>query len=245
MRIHRIFTPQDLEAGAQVELEKQSSHYLARVVRAQAGQAVVLFNGDGYDYASEVVNPARPFSTIRVLTRLPAAPESGLDCTLVQAIARGERMDQVLQKSTELGVSAFQPLFSERVEVRLSGERLNRRILHWQGVVISACEQSGRAVVPKVHAPLALHEWLERSAASGEQRIVLHPGSERSLQSVELTDRIALLVGPEGGFSRKEVELMCIRGVLAARLGGRILRTETAGPAAVAILQSLKGDLGL
>jgi len=204
------------------------------------GQAIVLFNGDGHDYAAEVVRSGKKEFSLDVISRLPAARESGLKITVVQAISRGERMDQTLQKCTELGVAAFQPLFSERVEVRLSSERLARRLEHWQGVVVSACEQSGRAVIPEVLAPLDFGDWLDRSDAG--HALILVPGAETPLAKVELHDQVQLLVGPEGGFSGLELELACSHGVEPVSLGPRVLRTETAAPATVAVLQALAGD---
>jgi 16S rRNA (uracil1498-N3)-methyltransferase len=204
-------------------------------------QPVVLFNGDGSDYASEVARVARKEVSIRIHSRLPARTESTLQLTLVQALSRGERMDQTLQKSTELGAAAFQPVNTERVEVRIAPERLNKRMEHWHKVVISSCEQCGRAIVPPVFNPLDLTEWLGRE--SGATRIVLQPGAETSLARIDLKDRVELLIGPEGGFADAELALMRLHGVQAASLGPRTLRTETAGPAAIAVLQALAGDL--
>ena len=211
-----------------------------RVLRVAVGQAIVLFNGDGHDYAAEVVRPGKKEFSLYVISRLPAARESGLKITVVQALSRGERMDQTLQKCTELGVAAFQPLFSERVEVRLRSEKLARRLEHWQRVVVSACEQSGRAVIPEVLAPLGFGDWLDRSDTG--RRLILVPGAETPLAGVELDGQVQLVVGPEGGFNDLELELACSHEVEAVSLGPRVLRTETAAPAAGAVLQALAGD---
>jgi len=214
---------------------------LSRVLRVVAGQTIVLFNGDGHDYVAEVVRPGKKEISLCVISRLPAAMESGLKITIVQAISRGERMDQTLQKCTELGVTAFQPLFSERVEVRPRAEKLARRLEHWQRVVVSACEQSGRAVIPVVLAPLDFCDWLDLSDAG--RRLILEPGAETPLARVKLHGQVQLVVGPEGGFSDFELGLASSHGVEAVSLGPRVLRTETAAPAAVAVLQALAGDL--
>jgi len=240
LRIHRIHTDEVLEPDTEIALQGTAAHYLLRVLRLVPGQAVVLFNGDGSDYASELISAAKKDVLIRILSRLPARAESPLPITLVQALSRGERMDQTLQKSTELGAAAFQPVNTERVEVRIKSERLEKRMEHWRNVVISGCEQSGRAIVPPVSEPLELADWLGR--VSGATRIILQPGAETPLARIELKDRIELLIGPEGGFSDSELALMRLNGVRAASLGPRILRTETAGPAAIAILQSRAGD---
>jgi len=240
VRIHRVHTHHTLEPGQEVTIGDRAAHYLNRVLRVTVGQAIVLFNGDGHDYAAEVVRPGKKEFSLSVISRLPAARESGLKITVGQAISRGERMDQTLQKCTELGVAAFQPLFSERVEVRLRSEKLARRLEHWQGVVVSACEQSGRAVIPEVLVPLDFADWLDRSDTG--RRLILKPGAETPLARVELHGQVQLVVGPEGGFSDLELELACSHGVEAASLGPRVLRTETAAPAAVAVLQALAGD---
>jgi 16S rRNA (uracil1498-N3)-methyltransferase len=240
VRIHRVHTHHALEAGQEVRIGGRSAHYLCRVLRVTAAQTIVLFNGDGHDYLAEVIRPGKKELVLSVISRLPAASESRLQITVVQAISRGERMDQTLQKCTELGVAAFQPLFSDRVEVRLGAEKLARRLEHWKGVVVSACEQSGRAVVPEVLSPLDFAEWINMAYAGS--RLVLAPDAETPLARAELHGQVQLAAGPEGGFSDTEQALMGSHGMEAVSLGPRILRTETAAPAAVAVLQALAGD---
>ena len=240
MRLHRVYTDQDLQPGQEVSIRDRSAHYLTRVLRISAGQPICLFNGDGHDYAAEIVRPGKSRVIIAVNSRLPVACESKLQITVVQAISRGERMDQTLQKCTELGVQVFQPLFSERVEVKLRPEKLERRMKHWQGVVVSACEQSGRAFVPRVLEPVDFGDWLNQPGHGC--RLVLVPGARRSLASLEIPGPLELAIGPEGGFSDVELELMASRSMQPVSLGPRILRTETAAPAAVAVLQALAGD---
>jgi len=241
MRIHRVFTDQALEPERNVVLAEDAAHYLSRVLRVAIGQQVVVFNGDGFDYSAEIDRLDRGALGIRVQSRLPARPESPLQINLVQAVSRGERMDLTLQKATELGVAGVQPLFSARTEVRLKGEKLLRRMEHWQKIVISACEQSGRARLPVLHAPAELEEWAR--AASATRRIVCLPGADRSLASMVDQSAVELLVGPEGGFDDHELDVLAQQGVVAAGLGPRILRTETAGAVAISILQALAGDL--
>lgn len=241
MRIHRVHTRQSLKPGREARIGDKTAHYLRRVLRITTGQQIILFNGDGHDYLAEVVQPGKRELILSVLSRARAAGESGLDIRVVQAISRGERMDQTLQKCTELGAGSFQPLFSERVEVRLKAEKLQRRVEHWQAVVVAACEQSGRAVVPEVLDPLNFADWLD--AACGGQCLVLAPRAGTPLACAEIETWISLVVGPEGGFSDVELDLMEARGARPVSLGPRILRTETAAPAAVAVLQSRAGDL--
>jgi 16S rRNA (uracil1498-N3)-methyltransferase len=229
-----------LEPGSEIVISGKSAHYLGRVLRLSVGDVIVLFNGDGHDYVSELVQFGKSEVALALTSRLPAAGESVIKITIAQAISRGERMDQTLQKCTELGATCFQPLLSERIEVKLNADRLLSRVEHWQGVVISACEQSGRAVIPEVLYPVNFHEWL--AAKSGGSRLVLAPGAEKPLARMEFSGQVQLAVGPEGGFSESELEQMVSQGVQAVSLGPRVLRTETAAPAAVAVIQALAGD---
>lgn len=242
MRVSRIHTPQPLAPDRPAALAGAPAHYLGRVLRVGPGQPVTLFNGDGHDYAAEVARVTRDEVTLQVIARLPGLPESPLEVTVVQAVSRGERMDQTLQKCTELGAAAFQPVFSERSEVRLDGDKLQRRLEHWQGVVIAACEQCGRARVPAVREPASLAQWLATGASA--PRIALDGVATMSLARIETGPQLELAVGPEGGFSDTERSLMRGSGVQFAAIGPRVLRTETAAPAALAILQLRAGDLG-
>jgi 16S rRNA (uracil1498-N3)-methyltransferase len=239
LRRHRIFVEQALSVGREVRLEGDSAHYLGRVLRSAVGQQIVLFNGDGHDYPAEIVRAGRGEILLGVGSPRPGIAESALHITVVLALSRGERMDQSLQKCTELGAAAFGLLLSERVQIRLRGEKLARRLKHWQAVIVSACEQSGRAVVPRLGPPVSLVDWL---AGDGGLRLVMAPGGRTPLSDVQLEDRVELAVGPEGGFSDRELGLMQSGGARLISLGPRTLRTETAGPAAVAVLQALGGD---
>jgi 16S rRNA (uracil1498-N3)-methyltransferase len=236
-----LYTRQELIPGQPVCLQGGAAHYLMRVLRAAPGQSVVLFNGDGHDYVAEVSPGGKNEVKLLVLDKLAVLSESPLHITLVQALARGERMDLSLQKATELGAAAFQPLLSERVEVRLRPEKVNKRLEHWRGVIVSACEQCGRARLPELGPPLTLSEYLARESEG--TRVVLAPAASLALVAVAIRQRVTLLVGPEGGFTEAELGLMETAGIAAAHLGPRVLRTESAGPAAIAVLQSMAGDL--
>ena len=240
LRICRIFTEQALEPESPAVLEGDAAHYLARVLRATTGQPVVLFNGDGADYASEICSMARDRVELRVLSRLPARSESPLRITLVQGLSRGERMDLILQKATELGVAAIQPVFTARSEVRLKPDRLQRRMEHWRRVIVTACEQSGRARVPTLVDPVDVRVWAQREATG--VRILLHPGGDQQLARLQPGGAVELLIGPEGGLEDQELETLQHLGIKPVSLGPRILRTETAGPAAIAVLQAVAGD---
>jgi 16S rRNA (uracil1498-N3)-methyltransferase len=241
MRHSRVHTPQTLSSMASVELSGQVSHYLTRVLRLSEGDSVTLFNGDGRDYSGKISEIQRQCVMVALGDSQDPVNESALKITLVQAISRGERMDYCLQKATELGVSKIQLLTTSRVEVRLNETRLQKRMTHWQAVVTSACEQSGRAVVPKVRAPLTLLQWLDQ--ADEKLNLVFDPSAKNTLSSVSLTGHaVSVLVGPEGGFSKEEIKHLTARAVEPVSLGPRVLRSETAGPAAIAVLQALAGD---
>jgi len=241
MRISRVFTDQHLQPGQTVSLDEESGHYLAKVLRLQADDPIVLFNGDGSDYAGTLVSVPRKAVEVTVNSRLPATPESNLHITLVQAVGRGGRMDYSLQKCTELGVAAIRPVFTERVEVQLDERRLARRMKHWLAVIRSACEQGGRAVIPELQAPLDLHEWMANPGSAA--RFMLDGKADAVLSGQTIREeQVELLVGSEGGLSGRERKMAGLAGVTLVSLGPRVLRTETAGPAGVAVLQALAGD---
>ena len=242
MRNSRIYTDQPLTAGAAVTLGEQQSHYLGRVLRLPVGAAVTLFNGDGNDYAASISAIDKRSVTVSIDSAAAVQTESPLAIHLGIAISKGERMDFVMQKATELGVSAITPLISERVEVRLSGERADKRWQHWRGVITSACEQCGRARLPQLHAVATLSDWIGN--VDVEQRFVLHHRSEYSLDTATKPRSVALLIGPEGGLSAAEIAAAERAQFAALTLGPRVLRTETAPLTALAILQHRWGDLG-
>jgi 16S rRNA (uracil1498-N3)-methyltransferase len=242
MRVVRHYVEVPLSEGALVELPEAAVGHLVRVLRLGPGDRVQLFNGDGHDYEAELLAAGKRGAQARVLGRRAVERESPLRITLAQGIARGEKMDWVLQKATELGVARIAPVVSERPEVKLDAERAGKRGAHWRGVVAGACEQSGRARLPELLAPAALSDFLagERST----HRYALDPGAEVTLASLQLApgDSLCLLVGPEGGLSERDLAMARAAGFGGLRLGPRILRTETAALAAIAGLNALYGD---
>jgi len=241
MRLSRIHTPQVLAVGEIIELERQAGHYLANVLRLSAGDTVTLFNGNGMDFSGRVQQVQRHRVRVMLLDKSCPKTESDLKVSLIQAISRGERMDYTVQKAVELGVYAIQPLFSSRVEVRLDDKRRVKRLTHWRRVAISACEQSGRAVVPQILEPVSLGDWL--LAADTTQALVLDPDAGDKLSACTIDgDCVSMVVGPEGGFNRQELNEMLASGITAVSLGPRVLRTESAGAAAIAVLQMKAGD---
>ena len=246
MRDTRIHVPAALERDSVVELPPSGAEHVARALRMQIGQALTVFNGDGRDHAAEIVRIDKRGVAVQVTsTGIDVASESPLRITLAQGVARGEKMDWIVQKATELGVHEIVPLITERTEVKLDAERAQRRVAHWQAVVIAACEQSGRAVVPKVAPPVKLADWLARLGDDAGVRLSLDPQSTLVARTLDL-DRLTatLIVGPEGGLAKNDLDQLAEAGFRGLRLGPRILRTETAGIAAISALQTLFGDLG-
>lgn len=243
MRLTRSHVDAPLRAGDEIALPDDAATHLLRVLRLQEGDACVLFNGDGHDYDARITAIGKRQARAQVLSAHRVDNESPLRVTLLQGIARGEKMDWILQKATELGVARILPVSSERSEVRLDAQRADKRMAHWRGIVVSACEQSGRAVVPEVVEP----QSLARAAGSRTGRgFLLAPFAEASLASLQgaaLRD-CTIAVGPEGGWSPRDREHLLAAGFEGLRLGPRVLRTETAGIAAIAALQALCGDLG-
>jgi 16S rRNA (uracil1498-N3)-methyltransferase len=241
MRVTRVHVDLPLATGAQVALPEEAAAYLSRVLRLHPGDACVLFNGDGHDYDARLLALDKRRAQAEVVGARPVATESPLRIVLLQGIARGEKMDLILQKATELGVAEVRPVDSERSEVRLQGERLDKRLAHWRGVVASACGQCGRARVPAVLAPRPLEAALD--ALPPLQRYLLDPEATCAIGALPAPGDCVLAVGPEGGWSPRDRDQLRAAGFSGLRLGPRVLRTETAGIAAIAALQARFGDL--
>jgi 16S rRNA (uracil1498-N3)-methyltransferase len=241
MRIPRIFTDQLLEPSRDFSLEPEASRHLLQVLRLRPGADLVLFNGDGYNYAAILESATKKQVIVKVLSRSDQEQGNILNINLCISISKGERMDFAIQKSVELGVNEITPLFSQHGVVILKGDRLLKRQQHWRRVITSACEQSGRCRVPALNDALEFNRWLEiPSIGSG---LVLDPKSKTSIGSLnKLEKQINILVGPEGGLSEAELSAVKNIGFKGIRLGTRILRTETAPLAAIASIQTLWGD---
>jgi 16S rRNA (uracil1498-N3)-methyltransferase len=236
MRIPRIYIDESLRTGIEVLLPEQAGEHVARVLRLDRGHPLILFSGDGREYDATLATLAKRSVTAEVIAVREIDRESPLRLTLAQGIARGEKMDWILQKATELGVSHVVPIVTERTEVKLDEERAERRVLHWRSVIAGACEQCGRTRLPEIEPPLRLDRWLGALADDGATRLALLPEGDMQLTGLpESLSAAILCVGPEGGFSDNDV--------LGLRLGPRVLRTETAGIAAIAALQAIAGDL--
>lgn len=245
MRIPRVHHQGRLNEGADVVLDETASQHIQRVLRLRPGAELRLFNGEGGEYEAMLAGAERGRALVRIGRHHARDVESPLSITLAQGISRGERMDLTLQKSVELGVAAIVPLVTAFCQVKLEGERMERRHHHWLGIITAACEQSGRTRLPELHEKRSLTQWLSQPGEEGMLRIVLDHRAARGLASVSQRPVAAtLLVGPEGGLEEAEIEAARNAGYLPLRLGPRILRTETAGLAALAALQTRWGDLG-
>jgi 16S rRNA (uracil1498-N3)-methyltransferase len=243
MRIPRIHVDHDLRPGREVRLPDQAGEHVARVLRLERGAPLILFNGDGYEFDASLASLAKHAVTAEIGHKRIVDRESVLPLTLVQAIARGEKMDWILQKATELGVARIVPVVTDRTEVKLDAERAERRMAHWRGVLASACEQCGRNRLPELEPPQALDRWLATLGDAPTLRLALLPEGDITLRQFPQMDNGAILaVGPEGGFTANDVALLTQAGFHGLRLGPRILRTETAGLAALAALQAMAGD---
>lgn len=240
MTIPHLYVAQSLSPGAELDLPAEVVNHL-RVLRVGLGQTLRVFNGEGGEYEAKLLALERKHAVIALGEHLPKEAESPLHITLIQGISKGERMDFTIQKAVELGVGAIQPVFTQRSVVQLNGDRLEKRSKHWRGVAISACQQSGRNLIPEILPPLPLAAaW---SNIQADQRLVLDPLGERRLKEIPAAASLALLVGPEGGLTEAEVDAASEQGFARLQLGPRILRTETAGLAALAALQALYGDI--
>ena len=243
MRIPRIFTDSPLAVGSQCQLDDNAANHVGRVLRMQAGQALLLFNGDGHDYHATITEAGKKHVLVAVTEAAGNETESPLRVVLAQTLSKGDRMDYAVQKAVEMGVSEIVPLTTERCDVKLKGDREDKRLRHWQQVAISAAEQCGRARVPDIQPVMTVQQWLEHARAC-DLRLVLHHRTERSLNTLEKPSSIALMIGPEGGLTAEEIALAEDNGFLPVALGPRVLRTETAPVAAIALCQWLWGDIG-
>ncbi len=242
MSVPRFYCPQLPERKGLAELPEQAAHHAARVLRLKEGDQVTVFNGHGGEGEARVAAIGKRGVSVEITAWHAFERESPLRIMLAQAISAGEKMDFTLQKAVEMGVDAIQPLASERSVVRLAGERADKRVAHWRGVVVAACEQSGRNRVPELESIRALLDWLPEQSGN-DLRLILMPQAEIRLRDLaKPAGRVTLLVGPEGGLSPAEAEAAQRFGFTPVRLGTRVLRTETAALAALAAMQTLWGD---
>jgi 16S rRNA (uracil1498-N3)-methyltransferase len=235
----RIYVPAALAENQLIALDADAARHVAQVLRMKTGEPLTVFNGEGGEFEAAIAAIERRAVQLRIGSRVEVDRESKLSITLAQCVSKGERMDYTIQKAVELGVAAIVPLLSGRSVVRLDAERWDKKLDHWRGIVVSASEQSGRTRLPELAAVQKLERWLE-TPPPGE-RLVLAPGGG-ALRERPAAAIATLLIGPEGGLSESEILLAERAGFRRIGLGPRVLRTETAGVAANAMLQTLWGD---
>lgn len=239
----RFYCPPPLPLSGSFELPQDAAHHAIRVLRLREGDAVQIFDGIGSEFTGVIAELGGKRVVVGNLCTTDANRESPLQMMLAQAMTSSDKMDWVIQKATELGVTEIQPLDTERSVARLSADRTAKRIEHWQQVAISACEQCGRNVLPKLHAPLDIMAWLQQIQKTAGTKFILLPQGAASLHAqTKPQGRIVLLIGAEGGFSQAESDAALRCGFTPIRMGARVLRTETAAIAGLAALQTLWGD---
>lgn len=242
MRVPRIYVEQALATGQALSLDERAAHYVSQVLRMRAGRELILFNGDGSAYPATITETGKKLVSCQLGEDLLASsPPSPLKIELAIGISKGDRFDWVIQKATELGVSKITPLFTERCDVKLSGERQDKKQRHWQQIMISACEQSGRNDLVDIQNACRLQEWY--ATVDSQIKLVLCPSLNEQIAVDVPVNHITLLVGPEGGLSDDEIAYSIKQGFCALQLGPRVLRTETAPVAAISIVQHRWGDM--
>lgn len=245
MSKHRLHVEGPIEPGKTLEIRGEQARYMSRVLRLRPDDEVTLFDGSGCEFPAWIRKPGKNIVAAEVGEAVDRSVESPLSVTLLQGISRGDRMDYVIQKATELGVTRVTPVHTEFSVVKLDQERAARRLRHWQGVAASACEQCGRNRLPCIDSPESLPNVLGRLRESPDDRIILQPGAPETVRSIGIAgSALHVLIGPEGGFSQQEQEHAGIAGFRPVGFGPRILRTETAAVAVLAALQSMYGDCG-
>lgn len=243
MRTPRIYIASALSPTAQVTLDAQTSNYLIKVLRMEVDRPLIAFNGDGAEYPSTLLTACKRSATIKIGRKEQINRESPLHTHLAIAVSRGDRMDWILQKATELGATEITPLFTERTEVKLKGERLQKKMTHWQKITISACEQCQRNTLPKINPACTIEAFLQHPQEG--LKFVLHHRTEQSLKNTQQPKAVTLLIGPEGGLSNTEITQALEQSQFTPlSFGSRVLRTETAPIAALSAIQFLWGDLG-
>jgi 16S rRNA (uracil1498-N3)-methyltransferase len=242
MRIPRLYVPEAEKSGDIITVTGQAAHHVSQVLRLRPGAVIRLFNGTGPEWEAVLLEGKRTGIRLEIGNAVTPVDEPSLSITLAQGIARNDRMDFILQKSVELGISRVQPIWMQRCQARVRGERLEKRLQHWQGIIISACEQCGRSTLPALSGPVDYPAWIsEQDEAS--TRLMLQPDSRQTLHDLDPPEGdIIILVGPEGGLNPEEQRLASLARFTGIRLGQRILRTETAALSALAGMHALWGD---
>ena len=241
--MHRFYHSNPLDLNQIITLDEFASHHALRVMRVKVDDFLILFNGDGFEYRGRVSDINKKTINVEILSKEKNNSESPININLFQSISSNEKMDMVIQKATELGVSNIQPIFTSRSTVKLSLDRIKKRLIHWRQVSISACGQSGRSKIPTIKSPIGFDRFVE-GITTNSLNLLLHPDNSKESSNLpnKYSGDINIFIGPEGGFSQDEVLLLKKQNCTNIQLGTRILRTETAPLAIIAILQYKYGD---
>jgi 16S rRNA (uracil1498-N3)-methyltransferase len=243
VRLTRVYVEAELTGGTRGLVSGNAANHIARVLRLGVGDALTLFDGRGGEYASRIEGLRKDAVEVAVGEHVAIERESPLALTLAQGVSRGERMDWVMQKATELGVQRIVPLITKRSVVRLDPGQAQKKLQHWRGIIIASCEQCGRNRLPQLAAPRDLQEFLGSEATTGAMRLLLSPIGSLRIGAIKLVQKFTVLIGPEGGLAPEEAQAAIAQGFVGVQLGPRVLRTETAAIAALAALQQALGDL--
>lgn len=240
MRLHRIYYLFDAQLNEDIAIEGDRAHYIKNVLRLKLNRKLRLFNGKGQEFLAEIIALNKKTVQLHLLEVIASIAPSKLNITLVQSLSKGERMDYTVQKATELGIAQIQPITSEFCEVKLKGARLQKKINHWQNIAISACEQSFRAEIPEILAPISITEY----SANKHCGMLLEPEENNTITDIAPLQwsQFDVVVGPEGGWSEKDLKQLHSTGLTGIQFGQRVLRTETVAPAILAAIHSLWGD---
>jgi 16S rRNA (uracil1498-N3)-methyltransferase len=244
MRLTRVYVDAPVVAGKRLVVAGSAANHIARVLRLRSGDALTVFDGSGGEFGAHVEEFRKEAVVVSVEEHRALDRESPLSLTLAQGVSRGERMDWIIQKATELGASRIVPVFTKRSVVRLDDKQAERKLQHWRAIAVSACEQCGRNRLPDVGTPVDFFDVLPPGFSAGETRLLLSPTGDLRIDDLkEVAKGITVLIGPEGGLEDVEHEAAIAAGFKAVRIGPRVLRTETAAIAALTIIQRYFGDL--
>lgn len=243
MRITRLYHPEKLTCGKTICLDAESSAHLVRVLRTRAGSKVILFNGDGSDYLCRTVDANPKKTLISIESSVATNNESALETTLIQGLSRHDRMDQTIQKSVELGVNRIIPVLCQRSNSKLHKDKQDKKLAHWKKVAISACEQAGRSIIPEITEVTSIED-IDQLLTDRATKFILNPTADGKISDIETRPgSVEIFIGPEGGMNEDEIGRLAGLHFHEIRFGPRILRTETAGPAVLSVVQSLWGDI--
>ena len=242
----RFYHPGTLEINQNIYLDNLAAHHALRVIRVKVKDRFIVFNGDGYNYKVEVISVEKKKLKINIISKDENHSESQTKIILIQSLSTNEKMDWIIQKATELGVNQIAPIYSTRSIIKLDSTRADKKLMHWQQVLISACEQSGRSRIPQINKPISFIQALEKPEFKEKAlKLILTPDGQTSLENLDPLNNkdIILLIGPEGGFSEEELKLANDYKFTSLKLGPRTLRTETAPLSILSIIQFKYGDL--